>query len=324
MDGTLNVDNLYLGARGQLTLAATGQISVSSGLYLHAWTQTTVAQGAVIGTSSSLFSIPTIEIGFNATMTFAQTNVTIEATSFTMRSDSMLVTSGTGRKTTVKADSFTMEDGSVIDLNGGGSISGPGSGSGTQGASYGGEGAGNLNTAYGSAIDPVDFGSGTGSAAGGGIIEIIASGTAEVDGTLSVDGEQDGASGGSIYINAQTLKGHGNITANGGNSSDGGGSGGRIRIDVTSLTSFIGAITAYGGSGTSAGAAGTIYKTYEVSGGSQVRMVYVNNNGVVSTSTTLIKGVTDITDLQIEQHGQAMFDETGTTISVTKISGDFI
>ena len=71
-----------------------------------------------------------------------------------------------------------------------------------------------------------------------------------------------GGSGGSILINVTTLEGEGAINASGGdgNGNGGGGSGGRIAVYFYN-SAFTGTVTAMGGrSSFEAGAAGTIYR----------------------------------------------------------------
>ena len=71
-----------------------------------------------------------------------------------------------------------------------------------------------------------------------------------------------GGSGGSILINVTTLEGEGVINASGGdgNGNGGGGSGGRIAVYFYN-SAFTGTVTAMGGrSSFEAGAAGTIYR----------------------------------------------------------------
>ena len=151
------------------------------------------------------------------------------------------------------------------------------------GGSYGGKGgtgSGGNNPVsgptYGNNLIPVDFGSGGGQGvnngtlyaggAGGGVIHLVVNGTLQVDGLITVQG-QDGiaesgaGSGGSLYARASTLAGTGFITANGGSgvNSSGGGGGGRIAL-YAGVNNFTTAnITAAGGALGSA-AAGTIYQ----------------------------------------------------------------
>lgn len=148
------------------------------------------------------------------------------------------------------------------------------------GGGYGGTGGNSSSsapggTSYGSASQPVDFGSGGGSgfnnlaggSEGGGALRISVGGVLNVDGNVSANGDfgwQDdsgGGSGGGIWITANTLTGLGNISANGGNGESaggGGGSGGRIAIySPTNL--FLGSTNVTGGGGFSLGQAGTIF-----------------------------------------------------------------
>ncbi len=172
--------------------------------------------------------------------------------------------------------------------NGYGSGAGLG-GSDPGGAAYGGNGGnGGVagaglagGTGYGSITNPINIGSGGGrdqavGAAGGGAAIITVSGTATINGTITANGTSPTAgsgagagSGGTINLTVGTLSGStGSITANGGNGQNGsryGGSGGGGRIALFYTTdSYTGGVssltkTAYGGSTTQKGGAGTIY-----------------------------------------------------------------
>ena len=161
---------------------------------------------------------------------------------------------------------------------------GPGAGAslGNQGAGggYGGSGGASASgaaggTNYGSATQPVDFGSGgglgggalSGGSEGGGAIRLMAGGTLTVDGTITANGDfglQDdsgGGSGGSIWITAGALTGAGTISTLGGDGdfyNGGGGGGGRIAIYAPSNSASV-FVAADGGAGANAGQAGTIF-----------------------------------------------------------------
>jgi len=146
-------------------------------------------------------------------------------------------------------------------------------GTGGNGAGATATGAGGL---YGSSSDPNTFGSG-GSIGmqtnhyggnGGGKVRInLGSGTATINGTLTVNGNQGtytgaGGAGGAIKLTCGTLAGTGTISAAGGDGGShsnplidsGGGSGGRIAIDSNNL--FAGTIV-YSGGGSGKGDAST-------------------------------------------------------------------
>jgi hypothetical protein len=208
--------------------------------------------------------------------------------------------------------------GSTIDVSGRGygQQSGPGAGYvGGSGAGYGGEGGWSLTgvspgAAYGSMVEPVDLGSGGGSAGhagiqggpGGGAMKLIVSGTLTIDGVLSANGinggvwdaysqsQGGGGSGGSIWITAGALAGSGSITANGGSSLGtysgiygGGGGGGRIALYYTS-SSFAGTLSAKGGTGAANGGAGTIYRK---SNSDTHGQLLVSNGGVIAGWTPI-------------------------------------
>lgn len=100
---------------------------------------------------------------------------------------------------------------------------------GSSGAGHGGNGGrGRSQTrvgiAYGHVYEPQHFGcrGGGSGGLGGGIIRMSVSGALQIDGTITCNGasgQQDrsgGGSGGSIWIEANLIKGYGAVQANGG------------------------------------------------------------------------------------------------------------
>ena len=158
--------------------------------------------------------------------------------------------------------------GSAGEINGGGGGYG-GCGSVSSGGSAGGD-------AYGSLLEPADFGSGGGmntsggqpGGSGGGIVRLTVNGTLHILGGIYASGGDtvgsgSGAgSGGSIWISTNVLSGNGIIIASGGNCNrgdGGGGGGGRIAV-YYNTSSFTGLLQAAGGGGGQWGAPGTVYK----------------------------------------------------------------
>jgi hypothetical protein len=175
--------------------------------------------------------------------------------------------------------------GAVIVDNGGYALTnGPGAGNAStsqgSGGGYGGAGGASASGAtggltYGSATQPVDFGSGggngtatvTGGSDGGGVIRFSVGGNFNVDGSVSANGNsgwQDnsgGGAGGSIWVTANSISGSGSISAAGGNGNPyngGGGGGGRIAL-YTPTNNFIGQTNLTGGAGAASGQPGTLY-----------------------------------------------------------------
>lgn len=168
---------------------------------------------------------------------------------------------------------------------------GVGGGYGTGGAAYGGAGGNGQTGAggevYGSNSSPSHLGSGAGDYGlsggdGGGLVKIVVSGTASINGVISANGGSGsfhqnyaqrwgggGGSGGSIWLIAGRLTGNGQVLANGGGAGnytyDGGGGGaGRIAfhyIENTSSFSLLQANggVASGGSATSGGSSEVYY-----------------------------------------------------------------
>src|SRR5262245_52870763 len=173
------------------------------------------------------------------------------------------------------------------DGRGFGSDMGPGKGSpgnaGAGGGGYGGAGGkgngGIGGNSYGDVFAPILFGSGGGGDSngatggkGGGALHLTITGSLQVEGRISADGNFSGlfgevgggGSGGSIWITSADISGAGKITARGGSGGNngfahgGGGSGGRIALyfDTLSLNNVL----ATGAPSIQYGGAGTIYR----------------------------------------------------------------
>ncbi|XP_041471856.1 hyphally regulated cell wall protein 1-like [Lytechinus variegatus] len=150
-------------------------------------------------------------------------------------------------------DELTVSNSGHISANGQGFGPGSGPGQGTStgsGGSHGGRGGRSSSSflqqidasCYDDATSPSQMGSpggGSEGGAGGGVINIVVEGNAEINGLVSANGgpasgnSGGGGSGGSIYINTTYLVGSGRIEANGGRAvglTGGGGGGGRVAI----------------------------------------------------------------------------------------------
>jgi RHS repeat-associated protein len=184
-----------------------------------------------------------------------------------------------GQGVKIVAESVLVDAGASINADGQGypGLTGPGSSgnSNSPGGSYGGAGGGqSASTTYGASGAPVDLGSGGGSyngqggGGGGGAIQFLVSGAITNNGIISANGLSGtgyggAGSGGSLNIAANTLSGTGVLAANGGsdptNSGTGGGGGGRIAVYYVSNNGFTASsATATGGTGSAAGANGTV------------------------------------------------------------------
>lgn len=193
----------------------------------------------------------------------------------------------------IEAGDLDMESTSIFSLEGRGSpaMTGPGSGTGNIGGSYGGVAGGATDdNAYGSLFDPHHLGSGGGGStggAGGGFVNFTIGKSFHIDGTVDAygadaTGNGGGGSGGTIFIKAYNMSGLGILDVSGGDGSGTGygGSGGRIAAHIESTNLYAGQYLAHGGvSGDSvaqnAGGPGTIYK-YESSRGPQYRELKYN------------------------------------------------
>jgi hypothetical protein len=196
-------------------------------------------------------------------------NETLNVNSLYVTNNSQLTVIPEG-KIYLNLPTLNIDPTSTITAEGKGYSAGPGSGTANSGGGYGGHGGSsysdNGGIVYGSALQPVDLGSGDGYATrGGGAIRLIVSDRLIVDGQITANGVGDGGgnagSGGSIYITVPTLAGSGNLMANGGIGSGhwgcGGGSGGRIAVYYAAST-YSGGVEAKGGSGYGGGQEGTV------------------------------------------------------------------
>lgn len=179
--------------------------------------------------------------------------------SLTITSSSTLTLLGNPMATTsfkgviIHTENLTIDSGSRIsaDSKGYGRNQGPGASPlYYAGASYGGKGYANTATStYGSALEPVELGSG-GNSPGGGAMQLLVSGTFTNNGTVSANGGTSG-SGGSILVSTGAFAGKGSFKALGGNRWVGGyykhgGGGGRIMIRYAT-SSFTGTLDVSGG-----------------------------------------------------------------------------
>jgi hypothetical protein len=200
-----------------------------------------------------------------------------------------------GEGVNVRAANLTVEAGSSISAGSQGYLGtkGPGaggsepscfSGSGGGGGGHGGRGGAGLAGAaggetYGSAVLPVDLGSGGGNNpgcgfvatvnVGGGSMALSVSGTLRLDGTIRADAfalvpeRLGGGAGGSILVDAGILIGGGIFSAAGadaGSANAGGGGGGRIAVYAARGAAFGGRTlsSVAGGSGFADGEPGTL------------------------------------------------------------------
>jgi hypothetical protein len=166
---------------------------------------------------------------------------------------------------------ITVADDAEINVDGRGHPAGQGpsslnfSGGGKPGAGHGGRGGDGSGLpglgCYGSVDQPVDLGSGApidcnSGARGGGAIRVTSAGTFTIDGRATANANtfgmtcgSGGASGGSVWLEAETFSGSGVVSADGGpsaRSDSAGGGGGRVSMTCTT-NDFAGSVHAYGG-----------------------------------------------------------------------------
>lgn len=184
-----------------------------------------------------------------------------------------------------------------------------------------------LSKVYGDLKHPVDIGSGGASAnmTGGGAVHILVTGDATVDGTVASQpskgssGNAHGA-GGSIYLQAASLGGNGEITAAGYGS--GGwtlrpdGAGGRVAVVLTSATTLDFPVAQLRCNGTTAGytrssGGGTIFVKTALQQNGTLYVVNNFDNFVSATYWPTKRGVTPIPAGQTWTLDEIVFRGTG-------------
>jgi hypothetical protein len=211
---------------------------------------------------------------------------------------------------------------------------------GAGGASHGGYGGGRGSTPYGNVYQPTTFGSGgygggygSGVGAGGGAIKITVTGTANIDGNINVNGQTapcgggrvGGASGGSIYLNLNSITGGGLVTANGGERCQGygsGGSGGRIAIyyNTSTLDLTTAHIQAYGAT---LSGPGTIYFEQKSVDQIQSGLLFIDNNNQDAESAGVVSGSYNFKQIQTTRYGHVEFLGDDSILEISSGAGLF-
>lgn len=246
-DGPFNFNRIIIEDGATVSIEDGAQITANE-LVLSGASSLSISGNAVV-------TIPTISVNGQSSLTFSGSEtLALDVLSITGTST---VSVAQGRPLVFSARNITISAGSLINVDGKGYAPAIGPGAPIEfydGASHGGAGYNNSATStYGSAFAPTEMGSGgnghSSYAYGGGAVKIVASGTLMIDGTVSANGGQT-ASGGSIYLVADTITGSGSLSANGGGTYwqgqyIGPGGGGRIAID-SPRSSFSGGMSVSG------------------------------------------------------------------------------
>ena len=260
------------GSLGYVTLDNSGQVGAYTPADLMEGTNlvVTVTNGTqVVIAGGEIWGIIQLSVGANCGVWCYSTNNT-----------GLVNGEWLGAGVVIQAQSILIQTGAVVSADGLGYASGEGPGAGVRDPYGGGGGHGGMGgtvgasggATYGFLTQPTDLGSGGSDPGnpGGGAIELMVTGTLEVDGTISADAvhtaNHGGGAGGSILIVASTVVGSGTIQANGGQGgNDNGGGGGRVAVyysNALSLPTNNITVTggAHGGNGED-GSPGTIYLT---------------------------------------------------------------
>ena len=255
-DAPFSFNNIYI-SNGANVTSENGVTVTTNNLSLDKTSSFILADNQVL-------NIPTIAINGGSTLTLSGTEK-INANNLSLNGTNSEITITPQKILSLNIPNISVGDGSSINADSKGLSAGPGSpttiydpnngGPYMAGASYGGLGYNaSANSIYGSETAPVDFGSGgnVSYTHGGGAIRIISTGNFINNGTISASGDNV-ASGGSIYLTANSFSGAGTFRANGGGQNCpytcyGPGGGGRIAI-YYQTSSFTGVTTASGMSG---------------------------------------------------------------------------
>ena len=217
-------------------------------------------------------------------------------------------------------NNLTIESGGALSANGQGYTSNRGAGFSTSGSAYGGYSGWGGGTPNGDLYAPVSLGTGGyDGGPGGGAIKLKVNETLTNNGSITSTGIETSnftGTGGSIWIDTQTISGNGVIEANGGQSmhNRAGGSGGRIALYYGSSTDFgINAthIHAYGGLNdwrTGAyGGPGTVYIEQKGVDLTRQGMLLVDNGGMNTYAAGVIQGEYNLRSIVTTNYGHVEF-----------------
>lgn len=213
----------------------------------------------------------------------------------------------------ISVDNLTIENGGVLTATAGGYASGRGPATGGAGATHGGFSAGEQGSTYGNLYEPLSMGSGGSGGVGGGALKLYVVNTLTNNGTLSSNGSTGGlaGSGGSLWIDANSITGAGLITADGGRSDGGnaGAGGGRVALYYDNNDGFAtttAQIHAYGGRNVNNsgyyGGPGTVYIENRAVHQPQVGNLILDNAGVAGRSHNFAAGTYKFNDVSIGQN----------------------
>ena len=312
---------------GNVTISST--CNFDPGTYVYTGTLTIAAP--VTFTAVDTVNIDgNVTVASNGTLTQAGTSGVVVSGAFVAQNGATLThVANTSTLQTnvldVTANTIEIASGASVNVLGKGFSTklGPGYGN-SYGSGYGGNGGATTVTStkgitYGSLTQPTDVGSGgvADGSNGGGAVKLTSVGTLEMNGDINANGTStrwSGSSGGSVWIQAgTTLSGTGTIEANGASTVDvgwQGGGGGRIAV-VSGADSSSFSMTAFGGTGSNNGGAGTIYRK---TSGSVDGDVTIDNNGTKGGWTSLAGSTTQSYDNLTVANGAIFAIPAGDTL----------
>jgi hypothetical protein len=203
-------------------------------------------------------------------------------------------------------------------------------------AAHGGYGYGGAGAPYDSVYEPTGLGS-AGEYSGGGAVKLAVADQLTVNGTMSLNGGDStdchwgGASGGSLWIEADAFGGNGLIRTNGGRGWCGGsgGAGGRISVyyNTNGGTSSAFALTdrnhiqSYGGPGgwcgSCYGGPGTVYIEHKGADPVHGARLYVDNQNVNTNQAALLEGSYQFEEINLNRTGHLDVLGQGSVLTIT-------
>ena len=290
----------------RVTISRSGQVKIYNGatfnvneIFLHSHANLTVDNGTKIGNTHLNFYLKYLQLGTSSFLFLNNSNARLDIDTFILKSLSIVSIITKMKYLYVESNFLTIEYFARFDC------------------SYGGfDFIGNNKIQHNNSITLADnYGSGTFSSPGGGVIKLIVQQELVLDGDISVEG----MNGGSIHIETDTMRGDGSLLAQGNNV----GSGGSISLVIHSadFSLFRGTVYSRGGvSPIGNGSSGVFYLDH-FSMGIRTRIIRIHNEGIPTNEVTLILMPSFETLLEIK--GESLVSLSGKDVfEFNRIYGD--